>query len=103
MVEFKKKWSLKSMIKGISWKWLILAVLLKFYKDNSRILMFLIFSCLSLADLKLADIGLTNENAASSDGTACNSRIQKQHQNLMLFLNSWITGSAIWWCCIFIG
>ena len=29
--------------------------------------MFLIFSCLSLADLKVADIGLTNENAASSD------------------------------------
>ena len=70
-------------MEGISWKWLILAVLLKFHKDNSRILMSLIFTCLSLADLKVADIGLTNENAASSDGTAFNSRIQKQHQILI--------------------
>jgi orotidine-5'-phosphate decarboxylase len=37
----------------------------------------LIFSTLSLADLKLADIGSTNENLSSPDGTACNLRIQK--------------------------
>ena len=55
-------------MKWISWKLLILAILLLFYKDDSRILL---ISCLLLADLKVADIGSTNKNAASPDGTAC--------------------------------
>ena len=42
----------------------------------------LIFSCLLLADLDVADIGSTNENATSPDGTACNLGIKKQHQIL---------------------
>ena len=41
------------------------------------------FSCSLLADLKLADIGSTNENSATLDDTACNLRIQKQHQILI--------------------
>ena len=36
-----------------------------------------------MADIKLADIGSTNENLASPDGTTNNLRIQKRHQILM--------------------
>ena len=43
----------------------------------------LIFSCLLLANLKLADITSTNENSASPDGNACNLRMQNQHQILI--------------------
>jgi hypothetical protein len=43
----------------------------------------LYFYCLLLADLKLTDIGSSNENSASPDGTACNLRIKKQQQILI--------------------
>ena len=36
-----------------------------------------------MTDLKLADIGSTNENSASPDGNACNLRMQNQHQILI--------------------
>ena len=67
-------------MKLISWKWLILAILLLFYKDDSRILL---VSYFFLPDLKVADIGSTNENAPSPDGTAYNLGIKKQHQILI--------------------
>ena len=57
---------------------MILAVQLKFYKDDSRILL---VSYFILPDLKVADIGSTNENATSPDGTAYNLGIKKTISN----------------------
>ena len=41
------------------------------------------FFFILLADLKLADIRPTNHNSGLPDCTACNLRIQKQHQILI--------------------
>ena len=40
---------------------------------------------ISLADITLADIGSTNENSASPDGTACNLRI---HLDKVITINN---------------